>query len=187
MTVPFATGIAATTRSTPSVGTHWSLRTLARRLGVGVAVVRSVLSPNRSSLISSATGKILTIRNSNPRCWRWSDCICDRRRTRSCSRSMRKPPFRRWIELNPVYPMKPHRMERLSHEYKRNGTASLLASWEVHSGQVRAEPIHRNNSATFIRFLRQLLHAYPAKELYIIADNGSSHRSKKTQSALENN
>jgi transposase len=51
---------------------------------------------------------------------------------------------------------------------------------EVHSGQVRAEPIRRNDSATFIRFLRRLLNAYPAQELYIIADNGSSHRSKKT-------
>ena len=80
----------------------------------------------------------------------------------------------------PRLPMKPHRIERLSHEYKRHGTASLLASLEVHSGQVRAEPIHRNNSATFIRFLRRLLNAYPAKELYIIADNGSSHRSNKT-------
>jgi transposase len=76
--------------------------------------------------------------------------------------------------------LKPHRIERLSHEYQRHGTASLLASLEVHSGQIRAEPIHRNNSATFIRFLRRLLNAYPAKELYIIADNGSSHRSKMT-------
>ena len=79
----------------------------------------------------------------------------------------------------PRLPMKPHRIERLTHEYKRNGTASLLASLAVHSGQVRAEPIRRNNSLTFIRFLRRLLNTYPAKELYIIADNGASHRSKK--------
>ena len=76
--------------------------------------------------------------------------------------------------------MKPHRIERLSHEYKRHGTASLLASFEVHSGRVHAEPIRRNNSTTFIRFLRRLLTAYPGTELYVIADNGSSHRSKKT-------
>jgi hypothetical protein len=39
-------GIAATACSTPpeSVGSHWSVRTLARHLGVGVAVVQSVLS-----------------------------------------------------------------------------------------------------------------------------------------------
>lgn len=38
--------IAATAWSTPpkSVGTHWSVRTLARYLGVGVSIVQSVLS-----------------------------------------------------------------------------------------------------------------------------------------------
>ena len=50
----------------------------------------------------------------------------------------------------------------------------------MHSGQIRAESIQRNNSVTFIRFLRRLLQAYPDKDLYVILDNGSSHRSKKT-------
>lgn len=45
-----------------------------------------------------------------------------------------------------------------------------------------AEPIRRNNSTTFIRLLRRLLSAYPDKDLYVIAANGSSHRSKKTLS-----
>jgi transposase len=80
----------------------------------------------------------------------------------------------------PRLPMKPHRIERLSHEYKRNGTASLLAALEVHSGQVQGQSIRRNNSETFIRFLRRLLQAYPDKDLYVVLDNGSSHRSKKT-------
>jgi len=55
----------------------------------------------------------------------------------------------------PRLPLKPHQIERLSHEYKRNGTASLLAALEVHSGQIRGQTIRRNNSATFIRFLRR--------------------------------
>lgn len=80
----------------------------------------------------------------------------------------------------PRLPMKPHRIGRLSHEYKRHGTASLLASLEVHSGPVRAESIQHNDSTTFIRFLRRLLPAYPDKDLYLIADKGSSPRSKKT-------
>jgi transposase len=80
----------------------------------------------------------------------------------------------------PLAPMKPHPIERLSYEYKRNATASLLACLEVHSGQIRAESIPRNNSVTFIRFLRRLLQAYPDKDLYVILDNSSSHRSKTT-------
>jgi transposase len=56
----------------------------------------------------------------------------------------------------------------------------LLAALEVHSGQIRAQTIRRNNRDTFIR-LRRLLQAYPNVELYVIVDNGSSHTSKKTR------
>lgn len=74
--------------------------------------------------------------------------------------------------------MRSHRIERFSHEYKCHGTASLLASLEVHRGQISAAPIRHNISVTFIGFLRRLLNDYPARELYIFGDNGFSHRSK---------
>jgi transposase len=80
----------------------------------------------------------------------------------------------------PRLPLKPHQIERLSHEYKRNGTVSLLAALEVHSGRVQGRTIQRNNSDTFIRFLRRLLGSHAGKELHVVVDNGSSHRSKKT-------
>jgi putative transposase len=174
--------IAATACSTPpeSFGTHWSLRTLARHLGVGVAVVRSVLSAE-------------SIQPHRFRYWKDSDDSEFEPKMLTVVGLYLQPPQNAVVlsvdektsiqaldRTQPRLPMKPHRIERLSHEYKRNGTASLLASLEVHSGQVRAESIRRNDSVTFIRFLRRLLGAYPAKELYIIADNGSSHRSKKT-------
>ena len=85
----------------------------------------------------------------------------------------------------PRLPMKPHRIEKLSHEYKRNGTASLLAALEVHSGKVPGQSIRRNNCDAFIRFLRRLLKDYPGPTLYVILDNGSSHRSKKTRTWAE--
>ena len=81
----------------------------------------------------------------------------------------------------PRLPIKPHRIERLSHEYKRNGTASLLAALEVHSGKVLGQSIRRSNSDSFIRFLRRLLKEYTDHDLYVIVDNASSHRSKKTR------
>jgi transposase len=174
--------IAATACSTPPawVGTHWSVRTLARHLGVGVRVVQAVLSAE-------------SIQPHRFRYWKDSpDPEFEPKMLAVVGLYMRPPENAIVLSVDektsiqaldrtqPRLPMKAHRIERLSHEYKRHGTASLLASLEVHSGQVRAEPIQRNNSATFIRFLRGLLQAYPEKELYLIADNGSSHRSKKT-------
>src|SRR6185295_6400562 len=68
-----------------------------------------------------------------------------------------------------------------SFEYKRNGTTSLLAALDVHSGKVRGECIAKNNSDAFIRFLRKQLRTHPNVDLHVVIDNGSSHTSKKTK------
>jgi putative transposase len=174
--------IAATACNTPpaSVGTHWSVRTLARHLGVGTRVVQAVLSaeaiqPHRFRYWKDSPDpefepKMLAVVGLYLRPPQNAVVLSVDEKTSIQALDRTQPRLR----------MKPHRIERLSHEYKRHGTASLLASLEVHSGQVRAESILRNDSTTFIRFLRRLLQAYPDKDLYLIADNGSSHRSKKT-------
>jgi putative transposase len=174
--------IAATACSPPpeSTGTHWSVRTLAKHLGVGTSVVQAVLSAE-------------SIQPHRVRYWKHSlDPEFEPKMLAVIGLYMQPPQNAIVLSVDektsiqaldrtqPRLPMKPHQIERLSHEYKRNGTASLLACLEVHSGQIRAVSIQRNNSVTFIRFLRRLLQAYPVNDLYVILDNGSSHRSKKT-------
>jgi putative transposase len=174
--------IAAAACSDPpeSVGTHWSVRTLAKHLGVGPSVVHSVLSAE-------------SIQPHRFRYWKHSSDPEFEPKMLAVIGLYMQPPQNAVVlsvdektsiqaldRMQPRLRMKPHKIERLSHEYKRNGTASLLASLEVHSGQIRAESIRRNNSVTFIRFLRRLLNAYPDKDLFVVLDNGSSHRSKKT-------
>ena len=175
--------IAAPACRTPpeSVGTHGSVRTLARHLGVGVAVVQSVLSAESIQPHRFRYWKDSHDPEFEPKMLAIVGLYLQPPQNALVRSVDEKTSLQAWDRTQPRLPMKPHRIERLSHEYKRNGTASLRASLEVHTGQIHAEPIHRNNSATFIRFLRRLLGAYPAKELYIVADNGSSHRSKKTR------
>jgi len=81
----------------------------------------------------------------------------------------------------PLLPLRPHLIERRSFEYKRNGTTSLLASLEIHSGKVSGICIKKNDSDAFIGFLRVLLRDHPSTDLHVILDNGSSHVSKKTR------
>jgi transposase len=68
----------------------------------------------------------------------------------------------------PEQPARPGRLARREFEYVRNGTVSIVAALEVATGQVIAEPIGRNDSATFTGFLHRL-------------DNGSSHTSRATR------
>ena len=75
---------------------------------------------------------------------------------------------------------------RREFEYRRHGTASLLAALDVHSGQVLAQDIARNNSATFIEFLEHLDTVVDGElAVHLVLDNGSSHTSKATRAWLE--
>lgn len=79
-------------------------------------------------------------------------------------------------------PAGPGRPARREFEYRRHGTASLLAAMDVHSGEVLAQPIEANNSLTFIDFLGDLDRLVaPGLEVHLIMDNGSSHTSGATR------
>ncbi|MCY0924616.1 IS630 family transposase, partial [Streptomyces sp. H27-G5] len=74
---------------------------------------------------------------------------------------------------------------RREFEYRRHGTVSIVAAMDVATGQVLAQRIERNNSATFTAFLRQLDQCTdPALRIHLVMDNGSSHTSKATRAWL---
>ncbi|WP_285711115.1 IS630 family transposase, partial [Microtetraspora sp. NBRC 16547] len=80
---------------------------------------------------------------------------------------------------------RPGRTGRREFEYLRHGTVSILAAMDVLTGQVLAERIDRNNSATFIAFLILLDQMIdPDLDIYLILDNGASHTSKATRAWL---
>lgn len=82
----------------------------------------------------------------------------------------------------PQRPAAPGRRARREFEYVRNGTVSIVAALEVSTGQVIAEPIGRNNSATFTGFLHRLNQCIdPRLGLHLVMDNGSSHTSRATR------
>ena len=71
------------------------------------------------------------------------------------------------------------------HEYKRNGTVSLLAGIDLLTGQVHALVKDRHRSREFIEFLKLLDAAYPVHTaIKLILDNHSAHISKETKTWL---
>jgi transposase len=86
---------------------------------------------------------------------------------------------------HPTRRARPGSPERREFEYRRHGTVSIVAALDVHTGQVLVEDIDRNDSSTFIRFLRLLDHAVdPTLSIHLVMDNGSSHTSKATRAWL---
>lgn len=89
---------------------------------------------------------------------------------------------------HPEQPASRRRPRRVEFEYKRHGTVNLIASFEVHSGQVPViECVERNDSRAFIGFCRKLLARYPRRKLYLILDNGTTHTSAETRRFFSKN
>jgi transposase len=86
---------------------------------------------------------------------------------------------------HPDLPPGPGRVRRREFEYKRHGTVSLLAAFDVKSGKVTGQFIDKNDSANFISFLKMLMKLHPGVKLYLILDNGSSHTSQETTAFFE--
>jgi transposase len=71
------------------------------------------------------------------------------------------------------------------HEYKRNGTVSLLAGIDLLTGKVHALVRDRHRSREFIEFLKLIDAAYPTHTaIKLILDNHSAHISKETKAWL---
>ena len=71
------------------------------------------------------------------------------------------------------------------HEYRRLGTASILAALDLHTGRVTARVERRHRSREFIALLQDLDRSYPPTcTLRLVLDNHSAHLSKETQAYL---
>jgi len=86
---------------------------------------------------------------------------------------------------HPGRPAGPGESAREEFEYRRHGTASLVAALDVRTGEVLTEIIARNDAATFTAFLDQLDAAIaPGQDIHVVLDNGSSHTAKHTKKWL---
>lgn len=78
----------------------------------------------------------------------------------------------------PGLPMKPGQPERREFEYIRHGTQTLIAAFDVSSGQVFGQVGETRTEEDFARYLRTLVARAPeARRWHIVADNLNTHKS----------
>ena len=98
-----------------------------------------------------------------------------------------KPGIQAIATTAPDLPPKPgvHATFVRDHEYKRQGTLSLLAGIDLLTGKVHAIVRDRHRSREFIEFLELLDAAYPVHTaIKLILDNHSAHISRETKARL---
>jgi transposase len=77
-------------------------------------------------------------------------------------------------------------VERHGFEYLRHGTLSLYAAFNTETGEVLGKTAARHTSAEFVGFLTDIVASQSRdKEIHVIADNLSAHKTKLVQGFLE--
>jgi transposase len=176
-----------TRQKPPDGSTHWTCRKLAQALGVSKSTVQRVwtqaqLKPHRldrymasddpefESKAADIIGLYL-----NPPQHAAVFCVDEKTAIQALDR------------LDPVLPLSPGRAERHGFEYYRHGTLSLYAALDVKSGKVTGKTAPRHTSAEFIEFLTGVVQqAKWAREIHIVLDNLSAHKTKAVEQFLQN-
>jgi hypothetical protein len=80
-------------------------------------------------------------------------------------------------------PPEPGQARRIETEYERHGALQYLAAWDVHRGVVMGQCEAKTGIEPFGRLVRHILKQEPycdADRLFLIVDNGSSHRGQRS-------
>ncbi len=80
----------------------------------------------------------------------------------------------------PGLPMKKGRAGTMTHDYKRHGTTTLFAAFDVLEGKVIGRCMQRHRHQEFIRFLNAVeREVAPDKAVHVILDNYGAHKHPK--------
>ena len=174
-----------TSRKPTDGSTHWTTRKLAKKLGVSHSVVatawrRANLKPHRMARYMASDDPNFETKATdviglyvNPPQHAAVFCVDEKTAIQALDR------------LDPVLPFSPGRLERHGFEYYRHGTLSLYAALNTQSGKVIGKTVQRHTSEEFVAFLTSIVASQPkGKEIHIILDNLSAHKSKRVDQFL---
>jgi transposase len=178
--------VRMTTQQTPPNATHWSTRTMAAAGGISASSVRRIwrqhgLKPHRvetfklsrdpqfAEKLEAIVGLYL-----NPPEHALVLCCDEKSQIQALDRTQ------------PSLPLKKGRAGTMTHDYKRNGTATLFAALNTFDGSVIGVCQERNRHQQWLWFLRHIDAVTPPdKQLHLIVDNASTHKHEKVQRWLK--
>ena len=171
-----------TTRQKPAKATHWSTRTMADAVGISEASIRRIWhahglkphlirtfkisnDPEFAEKLEDIVGLYL-----NPPEHALVLCVDEKSQIQALDHTQ------------PGLPLKRGRSQTMTHDYKRNGTATLFAALNTANGEVYGLCQERHRHQEWLKFLRLLDQTMPAHlDLHLIADNYATHKHPTVQ------
>src|SRR5713101_6238631 len=89
-----------------------------------------------------------------------------------------KPGIQALDRTQPLLPLRARKPQSWTNEYVRHGTQTMLAALEIATGKVVAHVRNRRTSVNFLRFMNDVVRAYPNRELHVVVDNLNIHKNE---------
>lgn len=177
--------LSKTATETPPNATHWSVRSMAKAMGISHTSVQRIW---REAGVKPHLVKSFKISNDpefeekvtdviglymNPPDKALVLCVDEKSQIQALDRSQ------------PGLPLKPGRAATMTHDYKRHGTTTLFAALDIRSGLVVGECLPRHRTKEFLRFLRKIDRATKKSlDLHLVLDNYGTHKTPEVKAWL---
>lgn len=178
--------IETTLHQSPPNATHWSIRTLAKYLGVRPNLVYRVWKAHQLKPFQVRTfklsrdpkfvEKLLDVVGLylNPPEHALVLCCDEKSQIQALDRTQ------------PSFPLKRGRCGTMTHDYKRHGTTTLFAALELAEGKLIGTCMSRHRHQEWIKFLKRIEEQTPeGLDLHLIVDNYNTHKHLKVQAWLK--
>jgi transposase len=162
----------------PKAQGRWTVRTLARQVGLPHSTVHAILNASELPVHRIRTftfgpdpdfkAKLLDIVGLylNPPENALVLCVDEKTGIQALDRTQ------------PLLPLRAKKPRSWTNEYVRHGTQTLIAALEIATGKVVAHIRNRRTSVNFLRFMNDVVRAYPGLELHVVADNLNIHNNE---------
>lgn len=180
--------LEATTQTTPPDATHWSCRSLARRLGTSHSFVNRVWRAHGLKPHLVRTFKVSTDPDFEDKLRDVVGLYLDPPRNAAVFSFDEKSQIQALDRTQPGLPIKRGRAGTMTHDYRRHGTTTLFAALNVATGEVIGETHRRHRHQEVLRFLRTVDRSVPKdQEIHLVLDNYATHRHAEVLAWIEEN
>jgi transposase len=178
--------VTRTLETTPRGQTHWSRRSMAKRVGLSPDTIGRIwrafgLKPHLTETfkLSPDPQFVDKVRDvvglyMNPPEHAVVLCVDEKSQIQALDRTQ------------PLLPMQLGQPERRTHDYERHGTTSLFAALDVATGHVIGQFHRRHRHQEFLRFLERIDQTVPASlHVHLVLDNYATHKTPRVKRWLE--
>jgi len=177
--------VRKTTQEKPSNATHWSTRTMAKAAELSEKSVRRIWHKHGLKPHLSRTFKVSNDPQFAEKLEAMIGLYLNPPEHAIVLCADEKSQIQALDRTQPGLPLKKGRCGTMTHDYKRNGTATLFAAMSTLDGTVISMCDDRHRHQEWLKFLRVIDDVTPSdKELHLIADNYATHKHPKVQKWL---